>query len=39
VRFAMLDCVNGIEVNFGLLAKVPYAPIQKALDGSLFLTY
>ena len=30
VRFATLDCVNGIEVNFGLLAKVPYAPIQKA---------
>jgi hypothetical protein len=25
----MLDCVNGIEVKVGFLAKVPYA-IQKA---------
>src|SRR5262245_59850398 len=28
--FAPLDSVNGVEMNLGLLAKVPNAPIEKA---------
>src|SRR5262245_34804849 len=30
LRCAALDGMNSVEVNFGLLAKVPHTPIQKA---------